>query len=111
MGWTSYHATHYKRNGSIDRKAELDYELFCHEGEDGHKLVKSSMVGAVYYAAVHHPKGHVCSLSLNCCPLRIIRERWNGGRTARKQRKRKSPLPPYPISLSERRFNSDGVTV
>lgn len=62
MGWTSYHATHYKRNGSIDRKAELDYELFCHEGEDGHKLVKSSMVGAVYYAAVHHPKGHVYGL-------------------------------------------------
>ncbi len=24
MGWTSYHATHYKPGGSIDRKAECD---------------------------------------------------------------------------------------
>ena len=24
MGWTGCHATHYKRNGDIDRKAECD---------------------------------------------------------------------------------------
>ncbi len=62
MGWTSYHATYYKSNGSIDRKAELDHDLFCSEGVYGHKLVKSSMIGSVYYAAVLHPQGHTYGL-------------------------------------------------
>lgn len=62
MGWTSYQATHYKNNGTIDRKKELDYELFRFEHEGGHRLVKSSMVGATYYAAVKHPRGHVYGL-------------------------------------------------
>ena len=61
MGWTSYHAN-YQPNGTIDRKAELDNELFQYESDDGQKLVKSLMVGAVYYAAVQHPKGYVYGL-------------------------------------------------
>lgn len=28
MGWTGYCATHYKSDGAIDRKTELDHELF-----------------------------------------------------------------------------------
>lgn len=51
MGWTFYHATHYK-NGQIDRKAECD--AYWEEGLNrGHfKVVKSAMHGRVYYAAV-----------------------------------------------------------
>ena len=47
MGWTEYRATHFK-NGVIDRKAEID-SLW--NGEKC-KLLKSSMVGNVYYGAV-----------------------------------------------------------
>ena len=52
MGWTSYQATHYKKNGQIDRKTECD-ALFL-EGEIGrhYEVLKSTMVGSVYYAAV-----------------------------------------------------------
>lgn len=51
MGWTSYNATHYK-NGKVDRKAEMD-EKYNWE-DDGRKVevLKSSMVGSTYYAAV-----------------------------------------------------------
>lgn len=48
MGWTSYHATHYK-NGRIDRKAEID-SLW--ETDDNFEVLKSSMVGSTYYAAI-----------------------------------------------------------
>ena len=47
MGWTGYQATKYK-NGQIDRKAECD-ALF----ENGNVL-KSAMVGSIYYAAVRY---------------------------------------------------------
>ena len=51
MGWTSYYATHYK-NGKIDRKAECD-QLFNWEDENRKcEVLKSSMVGSTYYAAV-----------------------------------------------------------
>lgn len=51
MGWTSYHATHYK-NGKVDVKAECD--AYYMEGLNaGHfEVVKSAMVGSVYYAAI-----------------------------------------------------------
>lgn len=51
MGWTSYHATHYK-NGRIDRKAECD-AYFLEGLNRGHfEVLKSSMIGSTYYAAV-----------------------------------------------------------
>lgn len=57
MGWTSYHAQHYKK-GVVDRKAELDCE-FSQPVVDKNrkkigtfKVLKSSMVGSTYYAAV-----------------------------------------------------------
>lgn len=52
MGWTSYHANYYKKNGEIDRKAECD--AYWQEGlNQGHfKVLRSSMVGSTYYAAV-----------------------------------------------------------
>lgn len=52
MGWTGIHATYY--NGDkIDRKAQLD-SLW---NEGNHKVVKSTMKGAVYYAAIETPDG------------------------------------------------------
>lgn len=52
MGWTSYHATHYNRRGEIDRKAECD-AIFTENSEYGKwEVLKSSMHGSTYYAAV-----------------------------------------------------------
>lgn len=49
MGWTSYHATYYDNRGRIDRKKELDSYF---KPDNGWRVLKSSMVGSVYYAAV-----------------------------------------------------------
>lgn len=51
MGWTSYRATHYK-NGKIDRKAECDAYFMEGLNSGFYKVLKSSMVGSTYYAAV-----------------------------------------------------------
>ena len=59
MGWTSYNATHYSKNGSIDRKAECD-SYFTHGLNRGfYEIVKSSMNGSVYYAAIKKTKRFV----------------------------------------------------
>ena len=51
MGWTEYHASHYK-NGKVDRKAEMD-ALYNWEDENRKvEVLKSSVVGSTYYAAV-----------------------------------------------------------
>lgn len=61
MGWTGIHATHYKRGG-INRKAECD-SLFNDDMVNRERQVigkfevlKSTMVGSVYYAAVKRTK-------------------------------------------------------
>ena len=53
MGWTEYHATHYK-NGKVDRKAECDglWNENC-------KVLKSTMRGSTYYCALQTPEGDV----------------------------------------------------
>lgn len=51
MGWTSYRATHYK-NGKIDRKAECDAYFLEGLNRGFYEVLKSSMVGSTYYAAV-----------------------------------------------------------
>ena len=51
MGWTSYHATHYK-NGKIDRKAECDAYFMEGLNQGYYDVLKSAMVGGTYYAAV-----------------------------------------------------------
>ena len=51
MGWTSYHAEHYK-NGKIDRKAECDAYFLEGLNRGYFDVLKSSMVGSTYYAAV-----------------------------------------------------------
>lgn len=51
MGWTSYQATYFA-NGKINRKAECD-AYFMKGVNAGHfEILKSSMRGSVYYAAV-----------------------------------------------------------
>ena len=58
MGWTSYHATHYKK-GKIDRKAECD-AYFMEGLNRGHfNVLKSAMVGSTYYAAVQRAVKYV----------------------------------------------------
>lgn len=58
MGWTSYHAEHYKK-GTIDRKKECD-EYWEGGLNRGHfKVLKSAMVGSTYYAAVQILKEYV----------------------------------------------------
>ena len=51
MGWTGIHATHYKK-GIIDRKAECDAYFMEGLNRGYFDVLKSSMVGSVYYAAV-----------------------------------------------------------
>ena len=51
MGWTSYEATYFKKNGDIDRKAECD-AYFMRDNAGHYKVLKSRMKGTVYYAAV-----------------------------------------------------------
>lgn len=51
MGWTSYHATNYK-NGKVDRKAEMDKLFIWSNDHIEMKVLKSSMVSTIYYAAV-----------------------------------------------------------
>lgn len=51
MGWTSYHANNYK-NGKVDRKAECDAYWQDSLNYGNYKVLKSTMVGSTYYAAV-----------------------------------------------------------
>ena len=51
MGWLEYHATHYK-NGKVDRRAELDDKFNWEDESRKIEVLKSSMVGSTYYAAV-----------------------------------------------------------
>lgn len=57
MGWTSYHASYYK-NGKVDRKAECDAYFMEGLNAGWYHVVKSALVGSVYYAAVQHLKRH-----------------------------------------------------
>ena len=52
MGWTSYNAKYYTRKGTVDRKRECD--AYWLEGlNSGHfNVIRSTMVGSTYYAAV-----------------------------------------------------------
>jgi hypothetical protein len=58
MGWISYQAQYYK-NGTVDRKKECD-EYWEGGLNRGHfKILKSTMVGSTYYAAVQVLKEYV----------------------------------------------------
>lgn len=52
MGWTSYHATHYK-NGKVDRIAEIKHCLeFGNSGK--YRVLKASLVGSTVYTAIEY---------------------------------------------------------
>lgn len=51
MGWLEYRAEHYK-NGKVDRKAEMDSKYNWEDESRKVEVLKSSMVGSTYYAAV-----------------------------------------------------------
>lgn len=55
MGWDFCHAKYYKPNGSVDRKAECDARFTW----GTYKVLKSSMKGTTYYAAVDDGKGNI----------------------------------------------------
>lgn len=56
MGWTSYHATHYTKRGTVDRKAECDAYFMEGLNAGFYRVKKSALVGSVYYAAVENLK-------------------------------------------------------
>lgn len=58
MGWTSQHATHYKK-GKIDRKAECDAYFLEGLNRGYYNVLKSALVGSTYYAAVQHLKRYI----------------------------------------------------
>ncbi len=73
MGWTSYQAIYYTRSGAVDRKAECD-RIFTEDSKFGKwEVLKSSMHGSVYYAAVRRTRpdgesyvfGAVCLTSVD----------------------------------------------
>lgn len=55
MGWTSYMATNYK-NGKINVKAEMDKIYTWSNEKQVCKVLKSSMVGRIYYGAIEITK-------------------------------------------------------
>ena len=60
MGWTSYHAEFYK-NRTVDRKKEMDKRWTQKESEKYPELnvLKSSIVGNVYYAAIEVKRNEI----------------------------------------------------
>ena len=68
MGWTEYHATHYK-NGKVDRKAEMDATYNWEDDNRKIEVLKSAMVGSTYYAAVkslNKTNGYECVTAAVC---------------------------------------------
>jgi len=48
MGWWFHNSDYRKPNGDIDRKAEMDSVVI----DEGFQLIKSALVGVIYYAAI-----------------------------------------------------------
>ena len=59
MGWTSYRALNYRKDGTIDRRAECDAYFMEGLNRGHYRVEKSTMVGSVYYAAVTSLKKYV----------------------------------------------------
>lgn len=52
MGWDVVHAKHYYKNGQVNRKKNLDEYISWENDICTYRVVKSSMKGSTYYAAV-----------------------------------------------------------
>lgn len=66
MGWTGYHASYYTNRGTVDRKKELDTHFNTENENATWKVLKSSMVGSVYYAAVEYTPKVEADRSKHC---------------------------------------------
>lgn len=78
MGWTSTTARHYAENGKVDRRAECDNLYTWEDERRANKVLKSSMRGSVYYAAVQTTDKNTGSkevLAVVC----LTSTRWDGG--------------------------------
>jgi hypothetical protein len=68
MGWLGYRASCYK-NGKVDRKAEMDAKYNWEDESRKVEVLKSSMVGSTYYAAVksfNKTNGYECVTAVVC---------------------------------------------
>lgn len=74
MGWTEYAATEFKK-GRVDRKAECDKIVTWSNETTTSKVLKSSMVGSTYYAAVEYIKNGERQVYAMVC-LTSVRERY-----------------------------------
>lgn len=76
MGWTSYRADFYK-NGTVDRKKEMDKRWSQEESEKYPKLtvLKSSIIGSVYYAAVEVKRNGVVEQVIPVIALTTVNSR------------------------------------
>lgn len=61
MGWTGMHTDYYDKRGNVDRKMACRAEYSRY----GCEVLKDSIRGSVYYAAVKHPDGHVFGLVMH----------------------------------------------
>ena len=52
MGWTSTMATHHYSNGRVNVKAEMDSLMNYENSSYKNQVLKSRMVGSIYYAAI-----------------------------------------------------------
>ena len=83
MGWTSYLPTHYK-NGRVDRKAEIDEKYTQKEGLSsygylcGLRVLKSQMVGSVYYGAIEVTDSRKDSVSKEVVGVVVLTSCSNG---------------------------------
>ena len=80
MGWTHCFDGRLKPNGSVDRRYECDRLCtWCRKDEHGNvissgEVLKSSMVGSTYYAAVRNKDGKVWAAIFQTCG----RTKWDG---------------------------------
>lgn len=78
MGWTSTDARFYTADGKVNRKAECD-ALYTWEGETTkNEVIKSSMRGSVYYAAVQTTDKNTGSKEVFAVVC-LTSTRWDGG--------------------------------
>ena len=79
MGWLEYHATYYK-NGKIDRKAEMDAVYNWEDENRKIEVLKSSMVGSTYYAAIksfNKTNGYECVTAAVCLTSTNTKDYYN----------------------------------
>lgn len=74
MGWTEYIATEFKK-GRVDRKAECDKIFNWSNETTTSKVLKSTMVGSTYYAAVEYTRNGKTEVYGMVC-LTSVRERY-----------------------------------